>query len=99
MKTDAGTWRSSRDNIGSGETELIAVDGDARDGRIHSEGQGMERKNIELLYAEGGSSFHLGLARGRGGERFIPPPAEVEAIEARRATHGASPGWGRRHSP
>lgn len=48
---DGGTHRSQRYNVGSGETELIPLDGVvSQDGKLHIEGHGLEVGNIEILY-------------------------------------------------
>jgi len=51
IATEDGTHRSSRYNVGSGETELIPLDGVvSKDGKLHIEGGGLEVGSIEVLY-------------------------------------------------
>jgi hypothetical protein len=48
---DGSTFRSQRYNVGSGETELIPLDGVvSQDGKLKIEGYGLEVGNIEVLY-------------------------------------------------
>jgi hypothetical protein len=51
IKTDNGVHRSQRYNVGSGETELIPLDGVvSQDGKIYINGGGLEVGNIEVMY-------------------------------------------------
>ncbi len=51
--TEDGTYRSSSYNVGSGETELIPLDGKiATDGVIKIEGYGVQVASIEVMYAD-----------------------------------------------
>lgn len=51
--TENGSHRSSSYNVGSGETELIPLDGKiAKDGKIHINGYGIQVASIEVLYAD-----------------------------------------------
>lgn len=45
------SWSSPSTNVGSGETELISVDGYAKDGRIKVNGQ-VDVNKVQVLYAE-----------------------------------------------
>ncbi len=50
-KPDGSVYQSPSYNVGSGETELIPLDGViAKDGKLHIEGWGLEVGNIEVLY-------------------------------------------------
>ncbi len=55
IETDRGTKRSQPYNVGSGETELIPVDGYAKDGKlkVHTHGhKSVDVRNLDVLYAE-----------------------------------------------
>lgn len=50
-KPDGSIYQSPSYNVGSGETELIPLDGViAKDGKLHIAGWGLEVGNIEVLY-------------------------------------------------
>ncbi|TNE46446.1 MAG: hypothetical protein EP343_22830 [Deltaproteobacteria bacterium] len=53
FETEHGRHRSSSYNVGSGETELIPLDGKvAKDGKIHINGHGIQVASVEVLYAD-----------------------------------------------
>lgn len=52
IQGDRGPVRSQPYNVGSGETELIPLDGYAKTGKLKVEGHGIEVANVDILYAE-----------------------------------------------